>query len=155
MADSGSRLSLATRSGVVEPRENCVTEDLAQHDSTGTGPAGVSVDAEWVGGVAVVHVRGEVDMGTVAAIDLELVSVLAEVPPAVVMDLSGTTFFASSGLQTLAELQGRAVRSGFDLRVVAPTHRIRRPIEITGLDAVLNLHDTVADALARIPRQPR
>jgi hypothetical protein len=54
----------------------------------------------------------------------------------------------------LAELQDRAVLSGFDLRVVAPTRGIRRPIEITGLDALLYLHETVADALVHLPRQP-
>jgi hypothetical protein len=34
--------------------------------------------------------------------------------------------------------------------VVAPTRGVRRPIEITGLDAMLYLHDTVADALAHV-----
>jgi anti-anti-sigma factor len=89
---------------------------------------GVSLYTEWVERVAVVHVQGEFDMATAPGIEEELDAVIAELPSAVVMDLAETTFLASRGLQVLAELNGRAVRSGFAVRVVAPS-RVVRPAD--------------------------
>jgi anti-anti-sigma factor len=133
-----------------------MSEDLAGQDNATSSDSGVSLHTEWVEGVAVVHVHGEVDMTTAPAIEQELDAAIAELPPsAVVMDLTATTFLASRGLQVLMQLRERGARAGFAVRVVAASRVVRRAIELTGLDEELDLYDTVADALVEVPGQPR
>ena len=67
-----------------------------------------------------------------------------------VVDLTEVTFFGSAGLRTMAESADHAaIRPGFEpLRVVVDHNRpVLRPMEIVGLDAVLTLFYTVADAI--------
>lgn len=127
-------------------------------DRVGQGRAsGAERDAwaqlEWIGKVAVLHVYGPIDMNTVHVIDMEMLAVISDSPVSVVIDLTGTTFFGSSGLQSLVTARTWAARSGIELRVVVASERIRRPIELTGLDEVLNLEQTVTQALMRVPHR--
>jgi anti-sigma B factor antagonist len=67
-----------------------------------------------------------------------------------VVDLTEVTFFGSAGLRTMAESADHAaIRPGFEpLRVVVDHNRpVLRPMEIVGLDAVLTLFYTVAEAI--------
>ena len=67
-----------------------------------------------------------------------------------VVDLTDVTFFGSAGLRTMSESADQAAtRPGFEpLRVVVDHNRpVVRPMEIVGLDAVLTLFSTVADAI--------
>jgi anti-anti-sigma factor len=63
-----------------------------------------------VGTVAVVHVRGELDMITCDAVERVVNRAVDGGPEAVVVDLSAVTFFGSSGLQMLAEARQHAGR---------------------------------------------
>ena len=68
-----------------------------------------------------------------------------------IVDLTAVQFFGSAGLRALSQGAEQARHEpGFQpLRVVVDHNRpVVRPIEITGLDAVLALYHTVSDALA-------
>jgi anti-anti-sigma factor len=110
------------------------------------------VTAENIGPAVVVHLFGELDLATVDHVEreLDLVAVDAQ---ALVVDLEGLTFLASTGLALLARWHGRAERDGFQLRVVATNRRVLRPIQLTALDDVLTLDTTVDDALVALPSQ--
>ncbi len=99
----------------------------------------------------VVGVDGEIDGLTAprlrAAID-EAYDQLDGRP--LVVDLTDVTFLGSPGLQVLLDSAREAVHHrGFEtLRIVVDHARpVVRPIELTGLDAVLTLFHTVTDAL--------
>jgi anti-sigma B factor antagonist len=66
----------------------------------------------------------------------------------VVVDLSGVTFLASSGLAVLIRAAHRATEQNRRVRLVAPTRAVTRPLELTGADQLFVLHAAVDDALA-------
>ncbi|WP_232665645.1 STAS domain-containing protein [Pseudonocardia sp. TRM90224] len=96
------------------------------------------------GAAAVITVTGEVDALTAP----ELSSAVAAAPVAtdrlLVLDLTGVTFLGSAGL---AVISTAAASVSVPVRVVAATHTVTRPLEVTGLDQVVELHPTLASAL--------
>lgn len=98
-----------------------------------------------------VAVDGEVDTLTAprlqAGLD-EAVAVAGTDGTAVVVDLSGVTFLASSGLAVLIGGARRLAESGGRLRLVAATRAVTRPLQVTGADALFDIHGDVASALA-------
>jgi anti-sigma B factor antagonist len=71
----------------------------------------------------------------------------------VVVDLSGVTFLASSGLAVLIGGARRLAEIGGRLRLVAASRAVTRPLQVTGADALFDVHDDVASAVtaARTP----
>ncbi|WP_036504136.1 MULTISPECIES: STAS domain-containing protein [Nocardia] len=103
------------------------------------------VEQRTEGSAVVVTVAGEVDMNSAPELQSALDQALQDEPTAVVLDMTEVGFLGSAGLSVLlASSQSTATGS---LRVVA-SPAVRRPIEVTSLDALLRLFPTVADALA-------
>jgi len=96
--------------------------------------------------VLILTVEGDVDGLTaprLAAAISGAYRVLAGRP--LVLDLSNVQFLGSTGLRTLRE----SAQGPGPLRIVVDQQRpVIRPIEIVGLDQILALYHTVADALA-------
>lgn len=113
-------------------------------------PSSLVLNQKVVDGVLVVHARGEVDMATVHLLDEQLRAAEAVVvPPArLVLDLTGVTFLASMGLAQLATHHELCAERGTVLRIVASDRLVLRPIQLTGLDEILVIVDTLDDALA-------
>ncbi|MFE8938602.1 STAS domain-containing protein [Streptomyces sp. NPDC007872] len=100
---------------------------VARHEARGTG---------------VVVADGSYDMQTVAPLATAL-GAAAEKYRKVVLDVSGVAFADSSFLNLLI-LTHRTT----DLRLAGPTPQVRRILEITGVDTVLEVRETVEDAAA-------
>jgi anti-anti-sigma factor len=104
---------------------------------------------EWHDEVPVARVEGEVDASNVHEIGDRLRSLLTNRSMALVVDLSGTTYLDSAGLNLLfalaEELRGRQQRLAL---VVAERSPIARMVGIVGLDRAVPVHATLADALA-------
>jgi len=98
----------------------------------------------------VVTVAGEFDMTTVSQVEVVLMTAMDEAGfhREVVVDLTGTSYLDSSGLDLLASCHQRGAREGVTLRIVASSRAVLRPIQLTGLDGMLLLYLDVADALA-------
>ena len=103
---------------------------------------------------AVVTLRGELDAHDAPRLRTDLVtaveraSELAE-RPRVVLDLAGVAFLDSTVLGTIVGALRRAREAEGELLVVLPETPARRIFEITGLDQVLSISPSRADALAR------
>jgi anti-sigma B factor antagonist len=110
-------------------------------------PGAFAADTELVGGVAVVHLAGELDMQTVPAAALELDNAIEGGPAGLVVDMTGLTFLASAGLALLATVNEKAGQAAVTLRLAAHSRVVLRPLEITGLDAGFDIHDSVQAAL--------
>ncbi len=90
-----------------------------------------------------VDFRGELDLESEPDARRQLEFVVDHPPPCLTLDLRGVTFIDSRGMALLLFLH-RAQRShGLHLVVVVGTPQVRRALEVTKLDAVL---DVRADA---------
>ncbi|MFC9502168.1 STAS domain-containing protein [Streptomyces sp. NPDC057002] len=96
---------------------------------------------EWHG-AWVVTVLGAYDMHSITPL-ADALKTAARKYPKVILDASGVTF-ADSTLLNLLILTHRAGT----LRVVAPSPQLQRLCEITGVDSILEVRETVDDAAA-------
>lgn len=103
----------------------------------------------------VLVVDGDVDLVTVTQMENATDEAMAQAKHRpVVIDLSEVSFLSSHGLRTLigAHKAADAEAGPRPLRIVAGQNRpVIRPIQLTGLDEVLALYETVADAVADRP----
>ncbi|MFC8583647.1 STAS domain-containing protein [Streptomyces sp. NPDC057217] len=93
-------------------------------------------------GTWVVVASGAYDMETIAPLAAAL-ETAAEKYQTVVLNVSGVTFADSTLLNLLVSTHRRT-----DLRLVDPTPQVKRILEITGLDTVLTMRETLKDATA-------
>ena len=100
-------------------------------------------------GWQVLTVRGEVDISTTPRVHAQLITLLSESQPQLIVDLEGVRFLDSSGLGALvAALKLARSRSG-ELRLVCEGQRsVRKVLEVTGLERVLERYDSVEAASA-------
>lgn len=104
----------------------------------------------------VVHVAGEIDISTVG--DLEATIRRSETQTTqegqgnrvIVIDLRGVTFLGAEGLRSLVASQNRIAAAGGTMRVVVPGEGgvIRRLLELSGVESLLDLFESVEAAIA-------
>lgn len=99
-------------------------------------------------GSIVLDVHGEIDTLTAPPLEQAMHDLIADpVEDRLVVDLSGVTFLASSGLAVLVRAAHRASRHGRRLRLVATARAVRRPLQITGSDQLFDMYQNVSEAL--------
>jgi anti-sigma B factor antagonist len=89
----------------------------------------------------VIGLRGEWDLYNRPELETALRAAEASSEPVVVIDLSSATFIDSSVLGALVEARARL--DGSRIAVLATDRQIRKVFEITGLDSVFTLHETL------------
>ena len=99
-----------------------------------------------VGAARVVHLGGELDLYNAAQVRAGLAEACAETPERVVVDLSEVEFIDSTALGVLIETRAKLDNRG-GLLLAAPGLETRRALQISGLDKLFTVHDTVPDAL--------
>jgi anti-sigma B factor antagonist len=112
---------------------------------------------QMAGGVPVVTVPAEVDVTTVGELRAILFEWHSRGHATVVVDLTGTEFCDSAGLQELARAHKRAVASGGGLWLVIPAEgAFLRVFTLIGLDGIIPHFVTLGQALAQVhaPRRP-
>lgn len=110
---------------------------------------GFAVHERVVDGVTVVEVHDVVDMLTAPLLGTALGTALAASPRALVVDLSKVTFLASAGMTVLVKAKEQiGENAGF--AVVAEGPATSRPLKLVGLDDVLGVYPTLADALLSV-----
>jgi anti-sigma B factor antagonist len=82
--------------------------------------------------VALVALRGEIDVAEAPAVERRLAEALAAGRDLVV-DLREVTFIDSSGLAVLVRAAQAAARAGRDLRLLRPRPLVMRTFDIAGL----------------------
>lgn len=106
--------------------------------------------ARATGMALVVTVAGEIDLLTIGRVRAAVAAGFKDLRDGemLVLDLTQVTFMDSRGLQTLVDVTQAAEQRREPLRIVVDhTRPVIRPIQVTGLDDVLALFDTVEDAL--------
>jgi len=122
------------------------------------------VQREVHGLAIIVRAAGEVDQQSVSALRCELKTAVAMAitPFPVVVDLTEVRFFGSAGLNEVLRQHQRASAERIPFRIVATHRAVLRPISMTGLNQILEVHANVEQALRPIgipgqraePRQP-
>ena len=84
---------------------------------------------------AVLTARGEVDLYTAPVLRSALDEAFENDPKSIVVDLTGITFFASSGLSVLLAGLDEAERRHCELRLAGCSRAVQRPLDIAGVGA--------------------
>jgi anti-sigma B factor antagonist len=98
--------------------------------------------------LAVVTLPAEIDASNDGQVQDTLTRALDDRTAVLVADAGGTTFCGCSGVTALLRTHHRAAAAGAQLRVVVGGPSMRRILELTAADQVLNTYPTLAAALA-------
>lgn len=105
-----------------------------------------------VDGFHIVELHRELDLSTAATIRDELLAVLHQRGPCVVLDLSDVDFMDSTGLSVLLATERRARLLGGVLRLVGVRSGPAKVLCITGLDGYFEIFQDEREAVATAPR---
>jgi anti-anti-sigma factor len=111
----------------------------------------LAVDSEIRPEAVLVRVTGEIDSSTAGELRSQLEASLLQANThesrLLIVDLQGVTYFGSAGLNAVLDCYKQGLRAGTSVRLVADNDLVVRPIEVTNLDALLELYPTLPDAL--------
>jgi anti-anti-sigma factor len=95
----------------------------------------------------VLQVAGELDIATVQVLRDAVAKALAEGPPALLVDLTGTRFLDSTGCRELVRTAKAGIAASTPVSVVAPPDnwRVRRVVDFVQLAALVPVHDALPE----------
>ena len=99
-------------------------------------------------GWTVLAVRGEIDVAAAPGLREQLIALIEDGTDRLLVDLEGVDFIDSTGLGVLVGAVRRARAADGDVRLVCTNSRLRKVFDVTGLDEVFVIADTVDDAVA-------
>ncbi len=100
------------------------------------------------GGWTVLTASGEIDVAAAPDLREQLVDLIETGATELVVDLEGVDFIDSTGLGVLVGAVRRARSADGDVRLVCTNTRLLKVFDVTGLDEVFTIVDTVDDAVA-------
>jgi anti-sigma B factor antagonist len=100
------------------------------------------------GGTTVLSVSGELDLATIAILKDAVGGQLGAAGGPVVLDLSDLTFCDSTGLGSFVALHRQASAIGTTLSLAAPRRRVADLLQISGINQVVSVFDSVEAAIA-------
>lgn len=108
----------------------------------------LELEVQESGGVAVVALKGELDISSVGRVEDDIRQVEPTAQKALVLDLRGLTFMDSSGLRLVLEADMRARRDGRRFAIVPGPEAVHRVFLIALLDKRLEFVDDPAQVTA-------
>ncbi|MEV0582711.1 STAS domain-containing protein [Nonomuraea sp. NPDC050310] len=96
-------------------------------------------------GHALVEIAGEIDLYTAPRLQSEFTRLLQDGPQRVVIDMSQVEFCDSTGMNVLLSALKRIKEQGGVLDVAAPRPAVRKILQVTGLDSVFTVHESVPE----------
>lgn len=101
-----------------------------------------------LGAWCLVAVTGELDLANAPRLRQEVHRLTAGGHARLVLDLSGVEFIDSAGLGVVVGALKRVRTQGGALRVVTPPAHVRRVLDLTRLDRILDLYPDAETAVA-------
>jgi anti-anti-sigma factor len=100
-------------------------------------------------GVAVVTITGRLAMGAeTERLDATVKSLLQKDQKKFVLDITTLDYVDSSGIGMLVSCLTNVKKAGGELKLAGANPRIRRIFSMTGVDTMMPMFDTLADATA-------
>jgi anti-sigma B factor antagonist len=100
-------------------------------------PGSLQVSSEFVEGVAMLTLRGELDLASARQLEESFAAIDEQGPSRVTIDLGGLAFIDSSGLRALLLADARAGERGYELVLLPGQEPVQRVFEMTGALDVL------------------
>lgn len=97
--------------------------------------------------------HGELDAAAAPDLDARLTEVLEASGGALLIDLCGCTFIDSLGIAAVVRRSREMLGQGRAVAVAVPSPQVRRTLALTGVDAILQICWSRADALAWLSQQ--
>lgn len=98
-------------------------------------------------GQAVVTTPEEIDIANAGLLREALASAIASGQPLIVVDMSGTQFCDSTGLNVLIRGLGQTQQAGVELRLVMGGAGLQRVLTVTGVAGMFRIYETLGQAL--------
>lgn len=97
----------------------------------------------------VLAVRGDVDIATSTELRSRLADAV-QLHRSIVVDLAGVGFMDSTGLGVLVSSFNRAKADGNRLVIARPQRIVRNALRLVQVDSVIDVYDTLDDAVASL-----
>jgi len=107
----------------------------------------IGFPVEVVEGVPVVTAPEEIDLTNAAGLRAAVSEAVGSGPALVIVDMSGTRFCDSAGLNVLVAMDRRARAEGGEIRLVIVAEAILRVVALTGVDRVIAIYASLEEAL--------
>jgi anti-sigma B factor antagonist len=107
----------------------------------------ISFPVEVIEGVPVVTAPEKVDIANAALLQKALTEAAGPGRALVVVDMSGTRFCDSAGLNALVAADRRARAEGGEVRLVVTGEPVVRIVALTGVDRVIPIYASLEEAL--------
>ncbi|MGH3251694.1 MAG: STAS domain-containing protein [Trebonia sp.] len=107
--------------------------------------------ATWSGRTVVVTAVREIDLTNAQGLRDTLLSALNAGALGLVVDLTATTFLDSAGVAALARASRRAAAAEATVRLAATAPAVLRVLNLVGIDRLIEVHPSVAEAVASLP----
>jgi len=101
----------------------------------------------------VVAAAREIDLTNAESLRDALLSALNSGALGLVVDMTATTFIDSAGVTALVRASRRAGASEATIRLAATAPAVLRVLDLVGLDQRIEVHPSVAEAVASLPAQ--
>jgi anti-anti-sigma factor len=102
-------------------------------------------------GILIARLLGDIDMANARDVGAQLTAAIPNSTLGVVLDLTGTTYLDSSGIQFVFDLAERLNGRQQQLRVAVPANApIRRVLRVVELDQTVPMDTTAGEAEAAI-----
>jgi anti-anti-sigma factor len=108
---------------------------------------------KWSGEMAVVSASGEIDITNAEPFRDVLLSALNAGATGLVVDLTAATFLDSAGVTALVRATRRATATDASLRLAVAAPPVLRVLNLVGIDRLVEVHPSLADAVASLPDQ--
>jgi anti-sigma B factor antagonist len=102
----------------------------------------------------ILQLEGEANVYTAPQIKIEIISLVESKNTKAIVDLTKVTYLDSTTLGVLIGGLKRFRDKDGDLVLVCPSPRILRAFEITGLDKIFDIFNSVEDAISSIDDEP-
>jgi anti-anti-sigma factor len=119
---------------------------LARENDEAPG-SGLTIAVDRKGGLALLTVRGSIDVLTVPQLADAVLDAMSGVPTGLIIDITAVDFLSSAGMAALVTAHENIAPSG-RFAVVADGPATARPMRLVGLDQTIVMYSTVDEAAA-------
>lgn len=100
---------------------------------------------------ATITLPAEVGIANADQVRAELLRAIDDGPELLIVDMTGTSYCAAAGIHVLMCARGRAADSGIGLRVAVGAPIVRRILQLTGADRLIDIYPGLDAAVTGLP----